>query len=238
MNVYLILLLIFLPFIIFLCGILIAKIRFLDVFFPILFMILALLPITVLQYFMAPLFSNENVKKYGLLILLFGALIDFGFLEEGFKSLALFLVPSKNMKFSIFFIASMLAGLFLGCCESTIYFLNGIKSMASNTPSKSIEILPSVFLRMGTADIIHMFCAGIASVSVWAAKNKKIVILPLMMAILLHALYDYFILVQLIGFYSVVVILFAILQCRLSFIRGKEIEDIINKDSLVSLNSV
>lgn len=221
MNVYLVLGLNFLPFILFLVILLFSKVKASKLLLPLLFMLFSLVPIILIQYVVSPLFSDRNVQQYGLLILLLGAILDFGLVEEGFKSLALLFAPSKDISFSHFFIISMLAGLLLGCCESTIYFLNGVKGMLSNTPSRSVEILPVVFLRMATSDMIHMLCAGLCGVFVWTAKSKKINFFPLIGAVFVHGLYDYFILVQLNVFFALVTLLFAASQCRIWYVRIK-----------------
>ena len=76
MNVYLVLGLNFLPFILFLVILLFSKVKASKLLLPLLFMLFSLVPIILIQYVVSPLFSDRNVQQYGLLILLLGAILD------------------------------------------------------------------------------------------------------------------------------------------------------------------
>lgn len=86
--------------------------------------LLAVLPITFLQFFVGGIFSKVKVTSANSAVFLFLRVLLFnGMIEEGLKMLIMLLIPRKNLSFGNFFVASMLCGLCFGCFESMIYFL-------------------------------------------------------------------------------------------------------------------
>ena len=76
-----------------------------------------------------------------------------------------------------------------GCFESAVYYLNSLH----RAQIRHAELIYSlIFTRMISSDLIHAFCAGLSAFSVFAAKNKKIYISPVIISILIHGIFDLF----------------------------------------------
>ena len=169
---------------------------------------LTVLPIALLQ---SAINGMKLLNLNGLQGLLISAIILNGLVEECIKALLLFILPSsattETKAKRTFFICALTAGLALGCLESFIYLIGGTQRIG---------------LRMLTAVVIHMFCAGLGGLTVFSIKIREPRILPLVIAILSHGIYNYF-----AGFgegtsyfyISFVAILFAALECRVRYTR-------------------
>ena len=129
-----------------------------------------------------------------------------GMIEELFKMALLFILPVTKMSMASFFACSVLSGLTLGCFETLVYLVSGGVSLLGQ--------------RLLTAVVIHSCCAGLSGLFVFNAKWRAFKILPFIMAVALHGLYDYF-----AGFktdtpfyyFSFAVILIAIVECRIRY---------------------
>lgn len=181
-----------------------------------LFAMLAVLPITFLQYYFSFLLPASNNSAQFTVFLLFAKVVIFnGIIEELFKTLFIALIPAKKIKFRHFFICSLLFGLCLGAFESSVYFLNNIQN-ANNRGAQLIYEM--VFARIFTSDLVHMMCAGLCGIFIWSARTKKIDILAILFAIFAHTAYDFFCSFNGEGrWFGLAAILFVIVECRVHY---------------------
>lgn len=148
----------------------------------------------------------QNAVKGMFLFLpsnLTGVLIStllYGLIEESVKMLLLFFLPGKKISCKVFLVVSLIMGCAVGSFETVMYVVTG---------------LGGTFLRLFTAVILHIVCAGLSGLFVWSAKNKKCCLAAFVTAVFVHGIYNFF-----AGFtgvwwwFSIVTILFAILRCR------------------------
>ena len=176
--------------------------------------LLALVPITIAQLLIPGmrLFGQSRA----LSILLY-SIVFLGLVEECFKALALFLVGAKAERASLWFCYSLLAGMIFGCFESVIYFLQDFQNIGHGVT------LNLIYLRMFTAVLVHTLCAGLGGFTVFYFKNLGWNVWPLLNAVLIHGLYDYFVSFNTpVRFFCVIVILSAAIKCRVYFLRVQE----------------
>ncbi len=165
----------------------------------------AVIPIAIMQLFVGALISAKNLQ--GILI---SAIVVNGLIEESIKMLFMFLLPAKNTRENLFFLYSILSGLALGCCETLFYLISGIDSLG---------------LRMATAVIIHVACGALDGLFVYGIKTKRFNLSPFFFSFMLHGIYNYFAGFgqSSIYFYlSFAVILFAIIECRIQYIKIRD----------------
>ncbi len=166
----------FIPLItVFICFCLLIKnFKILPAFLACLLGMLSVIPISVVQFFLnkTNLFVNRS-----LFSILVNDLILTGLVEETFKMLLLFLIPSKKLELHNFFSCAILCGLSLACFENMIYFIGG---------TGQIEF------RIFTAMLIHLGCTALSGLFVYSIKNHKILISPFIWAVVLHGIYNYF----------------------------------------------
>ena len=162
----------------------------------------ALLPITVVQYFILnlPIFSGNT-----LLSVLVTALIFNGLIEESTKMTCMLFLPKKNISFQTFFAMSILAGLSLGAFETLIYLFSGFHNVG---------------IRTITALLVHTFCAGLSGIFLWTLRNKPTNTYIFVVAVVLHGIYNFF-----AGFsggfkwFSVIAIFLAAIECRIWYVK-------------------
>lgn len=221
MNVYSAIILCFVPFVtvFLLAKILIDDVSIVKELCACVLGLIAVLPVTVLQFFCGDLLLFKGSM---FLSVLFRALVLYGLIEEGIKCGTLFLFPVKNESVKLVFVYSLIAGLFLGCFESVIYLINAIQKAVNRGGE---ILLHMIYLRTFTSIVIHTFCAGLLGMFVYSAKNKKPMWGAVFYAVLLHGLYDFFAIMQKpINYFSYAAILLLILQCRIFYVRAKEIQ--------------
>ena len=219
MNMYLALALCFLPLAILLFVIVyFCKVKIVHALLAALLGLLTLVPISILQIYGATytIFQSANWTAQ-----LLRAFLISGLIEEAIKMLALFLFPRKNINFKHFFCCALLLGISLGCFESAYYFLQRLQH-ASNVGANLLY--GQIFLRMFTSDAIHLLCSGLSSFFVWSLHRKKIALLPLIFAILVHTLYDFFALYEKFHFFAYIAIIFAIHECRIRYASTQNLE--------------
>jgi RsiW-degrading membrane proteinase PrsW (M82 family) len=220
MNIYTALGLCFLPSIIcFVCFAFFARIKISSLLFAGLFGLLAVLPITFLQFYFSEFFqmvetASNHIK---MLQLFFKALIFNGLVEELLKMIFIVLIPVKKLKLKKYFLTVLLFGLFLGTFESAVYLLREIQTATQRNAQLIYNI---VYVRIFTADLIHTCCAGLCGLFVWGVRKKRIDVLSVIFAVFIHGAFDFF--VQL-GFSSywlaAVSVLFAIMECRVRYVK-------------------
>ena len=201
-----------------LLAILVPGISVLREFLAVLAGLLAFVPIVILQF----LFLNlriEMLMRANLFLSIIHSLVFFGLIEEGVKAASLLVLKSRGESLRNFFAYSILAGMALGCFESVVYLLTAV----GTRPQVSAEFLQMIFLRMATALVIHALCAGLGGLCIFYSKNIRRNFSPLVFAIVIHGIYDFFAAnVYPLKYFSVAVILLAVLECRIFYLRTRE----------------
>lgn len=176
--------------------------------------LLALVPITIAQFLIPGMRLFGQSKALSILLY---SIVFLGLVEECFKALALFVVGAKGERVSHWFCYSLLAGMVFGCFESVIYFLQDFQNIGHGVT------LNLIYLRMFTAVLVHTLCAGLGGFSIYYCKNLGWNVWPLLNAVLIHGLYDYFVSFNTpVRFFCVIVILSAVIKCRVCFLRAQE----------------
>lgn len=201
-----------------LLAILVPGISVLREFLAVLAGFLAFVPIVILQF----LFLGgrmEMLMRANLFLSIIHSLVFFGLIEEGVKSASLLVLKSRGESLRNFFAYSILAGMALGCFESVVYLLTAV----GTRPQVSAEFLQMIFLRMATALVIHTLCAGLGGLCIFYSKNIRRNFSPLVFAIVIHGIYDFFAAnAYPLKYFSVAVILLAVLECRIFYLRTRE----------------
>lgn len=201
-----------------LLAILVPGISVLREFFAVLAGLLAFVPIVVLQF----LFLGgrlEILMRANLFLSIIHSLVFFGLIEEGVKAASLLVLKARGESLRNFFAYSILAGMALGCFESVVYLLTALGTQ----PQVSAEFLQMIFLRMATALVIHTLCAGLGGLCIFYSKNIRRNFSPLVFAIVIHGIYDFFAAnAYPLKYFSVAVILLAVLECRIFYLRTRE----------------
>lgn len=201
-----------------LLAILVPGISILREFLAVLAGLLAFVPIVILQF----LFLNlqiEMLMRANLFLSIIHSLVFFGLIEEGVKAASLLVLKSRGESLRNFFAYSILAGMALGCFESVVYLLTAV----GTRPQVSAEFLQMIFLRMATALVIHVLCAGLGGLCIFYSKDIRRNFSPLVFAIVIHGIYDFFAAnAYPLKYFSIAVILLAILECRIFYLRTRE----------------
>ncbi len=217
MNIYAPIILCFVPFVttFLLFTILVPKISVVKESIASLAGLLALIPIVLVQFFIPGM--NLFGQSRAISILLY-SVIFLGLVEEVFKALMLFIVGSKGCWLKHWFCYSLLAGLIFGSFESVIYFRQSLELITNRIVPISL-----IYQRMFTAVLIHTVCSGLGGLTVFYKKNIRRNLSPLFSAIIIHGLYDYFVSIDTpVKYFAGIVILFAIMECRVHYIRARE----------------
>lgn len=219
LNVYAPMLLCLVPFIttFLLLAILVPGISISREFLGMLAGLVAFIPIVILQFFF---FGRlQKFMQANLFLSIIHSLIFFGMIEEGVKATSLLILKSRGESLRNFFAYSILAGMTLGCFESVVYLLAtfGTRSQVSS------GVLRMIFLRMTTSLAIHTLCAGLGGLCIFYSKNIRRNFSPLVFAILIHGIYDFFAAFDSpLKYFSVALILLAALECRIFYLRVRE----------------
>ncbi|MCR4789813.1 MAG: PrsW family intramembrane metalloprotease [Treponemataceae bacterium] len=168
---------------------------------------LAIIPSTLIQYFIPNFIkltsSVENHNSLVLLSILLNCLVLNGLIEEFSKSCCLMLNLPKKLEIKQFFILCIISGLSFGTFENIVYIISGISN-------------PQI--RLFTATLIHIVCAAMDGIFIYLCFQKRLKISLLLSSILIHTLYNFF--AQLPGkmwLFSLVVILYGIFQLSLFY---------------------
>ena len=157
----------------------------------------ALVPIIALQYAVKRFFPLSAVS---LGAAFFNALLFNGLIEEGVKTLFLFLIPAKNATKAAFTAAALIAGTTVGSFEALVYGIAGVHYSV---------------LRLFTAVILHALCAGLSSVFVYSTKTARRRIAPLLSAVVCHGVYNFFAGFNgFLWYFSLSALLFALIRLR------------------------
>lgn len=199
------------------------KLRLTHQLIAVLLGLVAVLPISFIQFFIPDL---SGFFKSPILFSIIQSLILYGLIEEVFKTLLILPLPHKNYSCLEFLLLSFVMGLALGCFESVVYFFDHFQKAVN----KGAELLfVPIFLRIFTSDVIHLTCTGLGGLFIWSCRGNaggagqlavgarpKARLSILITAILLHGFYDFFAgFTSGIRWFSAAVILLAIVECRI-----------------------
>ena len=199
------------------------KLKLTHLLIAVLLGLVAVLPISFIQYFMPAL---PGLPISAVVRALLKSLLLYGLVEEAIKTLALLPVPHKNESRLNFLLLAFTAGLSLGCFESVVYYFDHLQ--IANSRGATL-LYGQIAVRIFTSDIIHMMCTGLCGLFLFSCRNKPRHISCLITAVILHGVYDFF-----AGFsgnlrwFSVAVVLMAIAECRIKYISLQNDENATN----------
>lgn len=178
--------------------------------------LIAVLPISFIQFFLPEL---PGVGFSPILHALLKSLLLYGLIEELFKTLILIFLPHKSLsegeESREFLQLAFVAGLALGCFESVVYYFDHLQ--IANSRGATL-LYGQIAVRIFTSDIIHMMCTGLCGLFIYTCRNKPSRISFLIIAVLLHGVYDFFAgFAGNIRWFSVAVVLMSIAECRIKY---------------------
>ena len=196
------------------------KIKTTHLLIAVLLGLIAVLPISFIQYFMP---SIPGIDFSPVLRALLKSILLYGLVEEAIKTLALLPLPHKTENRLGFLLLAFTAGLSLGCFESVVYYFDHLQ--IANSRGATL-LYGQIAVRIFTSDIIHMTCTGLCGLFVFSCRNKPCSVSCLIAAVFLHGIYDFF-----AGFsgglrwFSIAVVLMSIAECRIKYISLKNDEN-------------
>ena len=178
--------------------------------------LIAVLPISFIQFFLPEL---PGVGFSPILHALLKSLLLYGLIEELFKTLILIFLPHESLsegeESREFLQLAFVAGLALGCFESVVYYFDHLQ--IANSRGATL-LYGQIAVRIFTSDIIHMMCTGLCGLFIYTCRNKPSRISFLIIAVLLHGVYDFFAgFAGNIRWFSVAVVLMSIAECRIKY---------------------
>lgn len=179
----------------------IKKLSPLHLLFALLLGLIAIIPVTIIQYFIMKLPIFTAVNLWSVFV---GAFIFNGLIEESLKMTMSLFLPFKKMNFPSFVACGFLIGCAFGTFENVVYLLAGVKNVS---------------IRFFTSLILHGCCSGLSSIYVWSFKSKEPKISCFIMAVLLHGLYNSFANSDKFWWLSIVTIIYAIVKLKFSYDR-------------------
>ena len=188
------------------------KLKLTHLLIAVLLGLVAVLPISFIQYFMPAL---PGLPISAVVRALLKSLLLYGLVQEAIKTLALLPVPHKNESRLNFLLLAFTAGLSLGCFESVVYYFDHLQ--IANSRGATL-LYGQIAVRIMTSDVIHMTCTGLCGLFIFSCRKAPRHTSFLIIAVLLHGIYDFF-----AGFandlrwFSVAVVLMAIIECRIKY---------------------
>jgi len=174
--------------------------------------LVAVLPISVIQFFLP---SLNILTEYPILRAILKSLFLYGLVEESLKCVFILPLPKKDKGPLEFLLLAFTMGLALGCFESIVYYLDHLQ-MANNRSASLMY--GSIFARIFSSDLIHMFCTGLCGLFIYSIRAKASRITCILSAILVHGIYDFFVGFQNgLRWFALFAILLAIAECRLKY---------------------
>lgn len=213
MSIILPVILCFIPLIAaFLLFILAFKIKGLHLTIAVLLGLAAVLPISVIQFFLP---SFDILTETPILREILKSLLLYGLVEEILKCVFILPLPKKDKSALEFLLLSFTMGLALGCFESVVYYLDHLQ--IANNRSATLLYGP-IFLRILSSDLIHMTCTGLCGLFIYSIRNKPVCVTSIISAVLLHGIYDFFAGFQNgLRWFAIFAILLAFAECRLKY---------------------
>ena len=172
----------------------------------------AVLPISVIQFFLPPI---NILTEWPILRAILKSLLLYGLVEEALKCIFILPLPKKDKSALDFLLLAFTMGLALGCFESIVYYLDHLQ-MANNR--NATLLYGSIFARIFSSDIIHMTCTGLCGLFIYSIRKKRPCITSLLSAVFLHGFYDFFAGFQNgLRWFAIFALLLAIADCRLKY---------------------
>lgn len=177
----------------------IKKLSSLHLLFSIFLGFLAIIPVTVIQFFLMklPIFTAENLLSLFVITFVFNGLI-----EESLKMTSGFFLPFKKMTFGSFVACGIIIGCAFGTFENIVYLVSGAKNIS---------------VRFFTSLVLHCCCAGLSAIYIWTFKKKNPKIFCFILAVLLHGLYNFFAGSEKFWWLSIITIIYAFVKLKFSF---------------------
>ena len=195
-----------------------VKLNFFHQIVAVLIGLLTVIPISFIQFFLPDI---PFLLQFPLWHTLFKSLVIYGFVEELIKMLMTVLLPHKKSSTLQFLFLAFLMGISLGCFESVVYFLDHLQK--ANTRGAQL-LYGQIFMRIFTSDIIHLTCAGLGGLFVVSCRQKKVKVSIFVFSVILHGFYDFFAgFANFFKYFSFIVILLAIVECRIKYLSLKEL---------------
>lgn len=194
------------------------KLNFFHQIVAVLIGLLTVIPISFIQFFLPDI---PFLLQFPLWHTLFKSLVIYGFVEELIKMLMTVLLPHKKSSTLQFLFLAFLMGISLCCFESVVYFFDHLQK----ANAKGAQLLYSqIFMRIFTSDIIHLTCAGLGGLFVVSCRQKKVKVSIFVFSVILHGFYDFFAgFANFFKYFSFIVILLAIVECRIKYLSLKEL---------------
>lgn len=174
--------------------------------------LIAVFPISVIQFFLPslPILQTQPVLKA-----LLRSIFLYGLVEELIKTGLFIPLTRKEQEPLNYLLLAFTMGLTVACFESSVYYLDHLQIASA----KGAELLyGQIFLRIVTSDIIHLTCTGLCGLFIFSCKNKPVKINVLLIAVLIHGFYDFFAGFQNnLKFFAIPVILLGIIECRIIY---------------------
>lgn len=128
----------------------------------------------------------------------------------------IFLIPLSSKKNNTlqFLLVSMLAGLTFGCGQTIVQYL----TQAGNAMARGATLVwPKLLLQFAFIDLINMACSGLAGMFILSAKRKETKWLLIFYPFVMRALFEFFNVKLEIKWFVIVVLLLALLECRIKY---------------------
>lgn len=190
-----------------------CKIKLTHQLIAVLMGLVAVFPISFIQYFLPDIPGLINSP---LLRTLLKSILIYGLVEEAIKMALAIPLPHKDYTALKALLLTFVMGLALGCFESVVYYFDHLQK----ANLKGAQLLyGQIALRIFTSDLIHMTCTGLSGLFIFSSRNKQTKISFFVLAVLLHGVYDFF-----AGFssnlkwFSVAVVVLAIAECRIKYV--------------------
>lgn len=194
-----------------------VKLNFFHQIVAVLIGLLTVIPISFIQFFLPDI---PFLLQFPLWNTLVKSLVIYGFVEELIKMFMTVLLPHKKSSTLQFLFLVFLMGISLGCFESVVYFLDHLQK--ANTRGAQL-LYGQIFMRIFTSDIIHLTCAGLGGLFVVSCRQKKVKVSIFVFSVILHGFYDFFAgFANFFKYFSFIVILLAIVECRIKYLSLKE----------------
>lgn len=176
--------------------------------------IVAVFPISAIQYFIP---SIPVLDAYPVLHSLLRSIFLYGLIEEIIKGACLIPLPHKNFTALQFLFISFVLGITIGCFESAVYYFNELQGVFNSNGEVKL-LYGNIFLRLFSSDVIHMTCTGICGLCIFSWRENKHSVSFVILAVILHAIYDFFAgLPSGFKWFSIAVVLLAVIECRLKY---------------------
>ncbi len=201
----------------FICGFC-FKIKFSHELIAVLLGLAAVLPISVIQFFLP---SFQILQNMPVLHSLLKSVLLYGLVEELIKMFLVIPLPHKDYTPLNFLLLAFVMGLSVGCFESVVYYLDKLQIASSRGASL---LYGQIFLRIFSSDVIHMSCTGLGALFIFSWRNKPRKFSIIAVAILIHGFYDFFAGFQNnLRWFAIPVVLLGLIECRIIYTNAQNL---------------